>query len=255
MSDQPIGPTLHGLGVDPLARHRNEGDEFMSNYDCEVCGKTPEQAAIHRTSPKGGAFRGRCAGCLGQSRPSSTNEERILDALAPINTPFAERAGCAAHDGMHLVGDCALTAPTPPTPALDAPPVPEATPEPTEAAEGALRQSVAAILDRVTASLAWTKDRAVMEEIRDDLATALGLVDDGQPRTWCLPDEPPTEVMAIDCACHGRWQRIYASPGGRWQLTRPADPRLGPYLVDWQALYGEHIVLGQTLTDATSEVS
>lgn len=31
---------------------------------CEVCGVSAIRATIHRTSPKGGPFRGRCEGCL-----------------------------------------------------------------------------------------------------------------------------------------------------------------------------------------------
>lgn len=38
-------------------------------YCCEVCGADPGLTivTIHRTSPKGELFRGRCEGCLGHA--------------------------------------------------------------------------------------------------------------------------------------------------------------------------------------------
>lgn len=57
-------------------------------YGCESCGTT--QAAIHRTSPKGENFRGKCAACLGQPRPSDTFADRLLDAMTPIETSVEE---------------------------------------------------------------------------------------------------------------------------------------------------------------------
>ncbi len=45
------------------------------------------------------------------TEPSTAAIATACCTPTPVNTPFAGRAGCAAHDGMHLVGDCALTAP------------------------------------------------------------------------------------------------------------------------------------------------
>ncbi len=62
----------------------HEGAPAMSRYDCAGCGATPHEEAIHRTSPKGQDFEGKCADCLGVARPSDTFAERLADAMEPI---------------------------------------------------------------------------------------------------------------------------------------------------------------------------
>ena len=72
-----------------------------------------------------------------------------------------------------------------------------------------------------------------------------------RPRTWGPPPEPPAEVTAIHCNCHGRWERQQWAVDRIWALRYPSHPSMGPYRVSWPALYGEHIARGQKLTDAT----
>ena len=52
----------------------------MSSYNCETCGASDK--VIHRTSPKGDPFAGKCADCLG-GRSARTAEGQIMEAVYP----------------------------------------------------------------------------------------------------------------------------------------------------------------------------
>lgn len=55
----------------------------MSMTKCAGCGKSIREypIALHRTSPKGEPFVGKCNECLGKGENTNTQETAILDAL------------------------------------------------------------------------------------------------------------------------------------------------------------------------------
>ena len=70
---------------------------MASRYDCADCGKTPHEAAIHRTSPKGQPFAGKCSACLAGRPKQHSFGDRLADALAPIDPSAAQVGDSSEH--------------------------------------------------------------------------------------------------------------------------------------------------------------
>ncbi len=190
--------------------------------------------------------------------PDATLVERLYSTLSLFG----------GSSGRHLGVTVPEPAPTPPTPALDAPPVPEATPEPTEAAEGAtagrvcrsnyyadtdLRQYPGYREVRCSLLAPHGGDHEEREDVTGELVASWPQRKP-EPRTWSLPAEPGPEVKAVRTSGGRVYRHVQRGPIWRWEretIDGILDIRPWHELLSLMGLEGEHI----TLTDATSEVS